>query len=216
MSAHNKTIAANVAASIREDILSGAFAPGEALRQDMLAERFSVSRIPVREALLQLEAQGLITVNAHRGGVVVPMSNEEANEIFYLRAKLEPDLVAYTVREASAETLAEAKRLYQEMNDELSARGPTPSFGDMHWQFHRTLYAGNTREQSIAIVDRLYLLSERYIRLHLRKKMRAPRSKKEHKALLDACLTGKSHEAAKLVKAHIEATAADLRVALEA
>ena len=211
MTAHNKTVAAQVAASIREDILSGDYAPGEALRQDMLAARYSVSRIPVREALLQLEAQGLITVNAHRGGVVVPMSKEEADEIFYLRAKIEPDLVLHTVRADKADVLDDAKRLYKEMNAELSAQGPSSAFGDLHWRFHRVLYAGNDRDQSIAIVDKLYLLSERYIRLHLRTEMRAPRSKREHKALLDACLAGKGREAAKIVKEHIEGTAKDLR-----
>lgn len=207
----NKTLAGNVAASIREDILAGVLEPGAALRQDMLADRYAVSSIPVREALRQLEAQGLVTVSAHRGGFVRGMSEAEADEIFFLRRQIEPDLVARAVAAAATDAFKEAERLFKEMNDELTRNGPTAAFGDLHWRFHRAIYSPSGREQSISLLDRLYIQSERYIRLHLRSKIRAPRSKKEHKTLLDACLAGRSREAAKLVRAHIEGTADDLK-----
>lgn len=207
----SRTIAETLAIAIREDILSGVHAPGDSLRQELLAETYDVSRIPVREALFQLEAQGLVNINPHKGVMVRPMSAEEADEIFHLRAQIEPDLVSRNVGFAGNATFSKALELFEEMNSALVSRGPTPEFGDLHWQFHRELYCCNDRVQSMQIVDRLYILSERYIRIHLRKKKRAKQSKQDHKALLDACLTGKSREAAKLVRAHIEATAADLR-----
>jgi len=82
-----------VAESLRERILDGEFKAGFPLRQDALASEFGVSRIPIREALMQLEAEGLIKIHPHRGAIVSELSTEEVQELFALRALLEPRLL---------------------------------------------------------------------------------------------------------------------------
>ena len=213
----SKTVADNIAVAVREDILSGAHPPGEPLRQDMLAERYDVSRIPVREALLQLDAQGLVKHHPHRGVVVRPMSADEAEEVFHLRALIEPGLITRRVRQADDGTFDEARRILKQMNEELTRLGPTALFGTLHRQFHRELYHCEGREQSVEFMDRLYVLAERYVRIHLRDKpAKARRAIREHGALLKICRARKAREAARAVKSHIEAAAADLIEAFEA
>ena len=89
----HKTVAAAVADSLREQILNGDLPPGVQLRQDALAEEFGISRIPVREALLQLEASKLVRIMPHRGAVVTGLSLQEVEDIFQLRVQLEPQLL---------------------------------------------------------------------------------------------------------------------------
>lgn len=89
----HKTVSAAVADSLRQQILNGDLPPGVQLRQDALAEEFGISRIPIREALLHLEASNLVKIMPHRGAVVSGLSLQEVEDIFQLRVQLEPQLL---------------------------------------------------------------------------------------------------------------------------
>ena len=78
-----------IADALREAIVRGIFQEGQSLRQDEIATQFGVSRIPVREALRQLEAEGLVTLHLNRGAMVSALSPAEAQEIFEIRSALE-------------------------------------------------------------------------------------------------------------------------------
>ena len=123
-SLQHRTIAAAVADSLRHRILDGDFKAGFPLRQDALAGEFGVSRIPIREALMQLEAEGLVKIHPHRGAIVSELSTDEVQELFELRALLEPRL-----READAR-----HRLGERMN---ALRADTVVIGDQN-QWHGT------------------------------------------------------------------------------
>jgi DNA-binding GntR family transcriptional regulator len=82
------------AEELRRRILDGEFPEGFQLRQDALAAEFGISRIPIREALFQLEAEGLVIIHPHRGAIVSALSAAEVEEIYELRALLEPRLLA--------------------------------------------------------------------------------------------------------------------------
>src|SRR5829696_1672199 len=86
-----------IADSLREDILRGTIPPGQPLRQEELARRFGVSRLPVRDALLRLEAEGLVVVFPNRGAFVVSLSAAEVREIYDLRVLLEGDVLERAV-----------------------------------------------------------------------------------------------------------------------
>src|SRR3954470_16750413 len=86
-----------IAETLREEILRGVVAPGQALRQEELADRFGVSRLPVRDALLRLEAQGLVHVYPNRGAFVITLSADEVREIYEMRILLEGDLLERAV-----------------------------------------------------------------------------------------------------------------------
>src|SRR5258708_40109912 len=78
----------------RDRILSGTYAPGSALRQDSLAAEFGTSKIPVREALVQLQSEGLVDIFPNRGFQVRPLAGTELDEVFRLRLQIEPTAVA--------------------------------------------------------------------------------------------------------------------------
>src|SRR6476619_3778037 len=92
-----------IADTLRDEILRGAVAPGQALRQEELADRFGVSRLPVRDALLRLEAQGLVHVYPNRGAFVISLSADEVREIFELRLLLEGDIIERAVPRMTAD-----------------------------------------------------------------------------------------------------------------
>ena len=93
-----------IAETLREEILRGEVEPGQALRQEELAERFGVSRLPVRDALLRLEAQGLVHVYPNRGAFVVALSADEVREIYEMRILLEGDIIERAVPRMTAES----------------------------------------------------------------------------------------------------------------
>ena len=85
-----RSMSGQITARIREKIVNGAYPPGSPLLQDVIAAEFGVSKIPVREALVQLRAEGLVDVFAHRGFQVRPLSAVEVDEVFRLRLQIEP------------------------------------------------------------------------------------------------------------------------------
>lgn len=95
----HKTRTQLVVEVLRERILSGDIAAGEPLRQSALAEALNVSRIPVREALLQLEAEGLVKFEPHKGATATVLSVEQVTELFELRAMIETDLLAKAIHD---------------------------------------------------------------------------------------------------------------------
>ena len=89
-----------LASRLRARILRNEIQAGEQLRQEALAEAYGVSRMPIREALRQLEAEGLVVFNPHKGAIVSAMSVDEAEELFDLRLLIEPDLIIRGARAA--------------------------------------------------------------------------------------------------------------------
>lgn len=121
---HGET-GARIASTLRDAILSGDYLPGERIRQDELAERHGASRLPVREALRMLEAEGLVTLVANTGAWVSEISAEECQEMYQMRERLEPLLLRINVpllQDAdidSAQTLADAMELTPDVEEFL-------------------------------------------------------------------------------------------------
>src|SRR2546427_13052427 len=86
-----------VADKLRDQIIRGEIAEGTQLRQDAIATQYQVSRIPVREALRQLEAEGLITIVPNRGAVVPALSPDDIEELFSIRSLLEPEVLKRSI-----------------------------------------------------------------------------------------------------------------------
>src|SRR6478752_7361428 len=117
-----QTVASMTVEALRERILRGDFPDGEPLRQDALADELGVSRIPVREALRQLEAEGLVSFSPHRGAVVSTLSLEEIEELFELRADIECELLRRAIPNTGAEHLTRANDLLDEFDAALADR----------------------------------------------------------------------------------------------
>jgi DNA-binding GntR family transcriptional regulator len=153
-----RTVGDMVYEVLREGILKGVFQPGERLRQDQLAEAIGVSRIPVRSALLQLEADGLITFNPYRGAVVNKLTPAEMREIYELRALLEAHALRKAVDAMTPEKLAHLEQLARELNEIQDGE----EFLTRRNEFYGELYDGEHHARTVGLIERLRAEAGRY------------------------------------------------------
>jgi len=194
---------------IRDKILAGEYSPGSPLLQDSIAAEFGVSKIPVREALVRLRAEGLIDIEAHRGFRVRPLLAAEVDEVFRLRLSLEPAAVAVGARVAKAAHHLAAREALRSLNDALSAK-VLNNIGNLNSAFHLALVVAEMQPVTCEILSRLHTLSQRYVRMHLLPVGRVRRATREHNALYAAWAEGDARRARQLTTQHIEETRDEL------
>jgi DNA-binding GntR family transcriptional regulator len=195
--------------AVRERILSGALSPPASVRQDALAQSLGVSKIPLREALARLEKDGLLSLEKNRGFFVRPLDAREAEEVFALRLKIEPECVALAALNATPEEQAAARAALEALDREVEAGGPR--IGALNRAFHLALAAPARRPVTMQLLERLLVLSERYVRTHFELQGRAERAHAEHEIVLDLWTRRAQAELAQATAVHIETTLADLR-----
>jgi len=198
-----KTRTEFVVDAIREKILKGEVKAGQPLRQAALAEDLDVSRIPVREALLQLEAEGLVKFQAHKGAIVTELDAEHVDELFELRAMLESDLLARSIPKLTEDDFEQAEKILVELEDALQHEDSANIWAELNTHFHEYLYKGSDRPQTLDIVNTLNKNSDRYIRMHLLLAGGIQKAGPEHRQLLDYCKSGNVKSACQLLKQHI-------------
>jgi DNA-binding GntR family transcriptional regulator len=131
------TTSLQIAGRLRDDIVHGELSPGTRLRQEELAERYGASRVPVREALKALEAEGLVTLVANAGAWVSQLTLAECEEIYQARERLEPLLLRY-----SAPMLADADLgAMEELAAEMAATDDVAEFLRLDREFHMRSYS---------------------------------------------------------------------------
>src|SRR5687768_11642489 len=152
-----KTTTDHIATALRTAIYDGQFADGEELNQVELAGYFKVSRVPIREALRQLQAEQLVKSVAHRRTVVIGLQLEEMLELIEIRAVLEGHLIAKAGPRLDAAALERLSDLCDEMD-----RLKTYDYNWVlkNWEFHRTLFQPAESRSAIALVERLNLRVE--------------------------------------------------------
>lgn len=192
-----------IANVLRAEIAGGGISPGKPLRQEEIASRFGVSRIPVREALRLLEAEGLLVIHANRGAFVRSFTPEEVEEVYDLRLMLEPDLIRRSVAKMTPEDVGAIERLMLE----AEASVITPSWRDLDNRFHIALYAPAQRTHQSEVVLRLRSTITHYSLAD--NKLTAAKSRwlADHRAIFAACRKGDASEAAALLKEHLQAAA---------
>lgn len=210
----HRTISSAVAEDLRRRIVDGEFKAGFQLRQDALASEFGVSRIPVREALMQLEAEGLVKIHPHRGAIVSELSTEEVQELFALRALLEPRLLKASAPRLTQADYDKLNLILQEYSAELRANHVS-RWGELNTEFHRLLYRHAGQPRTLAIVGNLLQESDRHTRLQLSLTDGMQRAEIEHAELLRLCAGGEIAQACALLKTHIEDVGQSLRAYLE-
>jgi len=208
-----RTMSGQITARIREKILSGVYAPGSALLQDAIAAEFGTSKIPVREALVQLRSEGLLDIYAHRGFQVRPLSAEEVEEVFRLRLQIEPAAVAGGAHAATTQERVAAGEALAQLNRALSS-GELNVSGNLNCAFHLALVVPRAQPVTADVLTRLHTLSQRYVRLHLQHAGRTRRANREHTALYEAWTARQGKKAERLIRAHIEETRDELAEAL--
>ena len=209
-----QTVASMTLEAIRDGILHGNYAEGEPLRQDALADELGVSRIPIREALRQLEAEGLVTFSPHRGAIVSRLSLAEIEEVFELRSTIEPDLLRRAMPRLTTYQLDQADDVLDRYAQALQS-GDVAMWGELNWQFHSTLYAPAERVVTMGIVQRLHQQSDRYLRMQLALTHGETRANEEHRAIAAATRAGDVKRASALMRDHIAGAGRSLLVFLE-
>jgi DNA-binding GntR family transcriptional regulator len=209
----HRTLSAAIVEQLRRDILDGRHAAGTQLRQDALAASFQVSRIPVREALFQLEAEGLVRIEPHKGAIVSAFSLEEIDDVFDLRMLLEPRMLAQSALRLTPEDYAEISALDAEFARAI-AEQDVARWGQLNAQFHLALYRHARQPRTLAIVTSLLQTSDRYTRLQMNRAPAFTRAEKEHRQLLRLCRDGKVAQACDYLVAHVDKVRQDLHALL--
>lgn len=193
------TISIQVAQELRRRILAGHYPQGVKLQQEQIAAELGVSRSPVREALGQLEAEGLVVLTPQKGAQVSPISRDEIAELFELRQLVEPHLLALAIPEMTEADLNKATSIISEMAD-IDVDG----WGDANWRLHETLYAPAGRPAMLKLLRRTHETIGRYIRMQVVATNGRADAHREHKLILDACRKRDVGKAVGLLREHIE------------
>lgn len=209
-----QSIPDSLAESLRERILNGEFREGDPLVQETIAAEYDVSRMPVREALRQLEASGLVKLTTHKGAVVTSLPSEQISELFDLRATLECDLLARALPNITADDLATSRAVLAQLEDAYH-REDVGSWGRLNWEFHRSLYLPANRVQTLAVVQGINLQTDRYIRLQLLLTGAVADAEVEHREILRLCEEGDAEHAVPYLKRHILSAGRNLLAAIK-
>jgi len=189
-----------IAKHLREAIISGRLAEEQPIRQDDIARAFNVSKIPVREALKRLEAEGLVAFQRHKGAVVTRISEPELAQMFEVRVLLEAQAIRLAVPNMTEDTFAEAERICAAfLGEEDIGR-----WAALNWQLHACLYAPAQRPFLIDLIRSIHDKLERYLRLQMSLSAGKQRADEEHREIIAACRAGDADGAARLIVQHID------------
>lgn len=204
----NKTIEPDTALStdrvtdaLREQILSGELAPGNRIGQDELAQRFGVSRIPVRGALSRLEGEGLVLLKPSSGAWVARLNLAECIETYMIRERIEPLALGQSVPRMSDDTV---QKLI-EMVDEMEQSRDTESFLTRDRAFHLASYQDAGMPQLFAIIERFWNTTQHYRRAFtaLLGRERNWIIHAEHRLIVEAIRRRDAESAANILHNHI-------------
>ncbi|WP_332778430.1 GntR family transcriptional regulator [Polaromonas sp.] len=196
------TTSSVLAERLRADIDCGVWEPGVALRQEELAARYGASRIPVREALQLLHADGLVVVAPNRGACVASLRVDEIDEIFNLRVLLETHLLAEAIPQHSPKTLIRLEAAQKELELEDSRAGWMT--GDR--RFHEALYEPANRVRTLRLVLTLRGQVERYAFTQIGPHTRRAEWKREHRELIASVRAKDIQSAIRSLSDHLNET----------
>lgn len=184
---------------IRDSIADGSLDEGEPIRQDDVARLFNVSKIPVREALKRLEAEGLVEFHRNRGAVVTSVSEPEIAQIFEVRAILESNALRLSIPFMTEKTFEKA----QAYCDAFAGEADAARWSELNWQFHSCLYEDAQRPYLVSTIRSVNDRLERYLRVQLTLSHGKETADREHSELLAICKTGDVERATAFLTDHI-------------
>ena len=200
-----RTASEFVQRALRSAILEGRIPPGTPLRQEALAAAFDVSRMPVREALRQLEAQALLEFTPHKGAVVAELSAQDQADTYLIRRALEPVAFAQSIPHLTRADLDRAEDLIADMDREPDHG----RLGELNRRFHLSLYAKAGSPKLLRLVERQLTEHDRYLRFHLAMMGRDRMSQDDHLAMLAAAAAQDIEAATAVLQRHIDVAAED-------
>ncbi len=188
-----------VADVLREAITAGHLTANQPLPQDEIAAQLDVSHIPVREALRQLQSEGLVTYQQHRGASVTALTPEEIREIYEIRAILETAAIRQATGQLTPETLTRAGQTLAA----AERSGKAAEWGSLDVEFHEMIYALEGRPRLHELIAGLLRRVDRYWLSHGLMLRHREEFELEHRLLLDALTAGDADRAARLLQEHL-------------
>jgi DNA-binding GntR family transcriptional regulator len=201
-----------IAGSLRTAILDGSYLPGERIRQEDVAARSGASRIPVREALRMLDAEGLVTLVANSGAWVTELTLDECAETYMIRERLEPLLLRRSMPRLDAAAMDRLGRLAGDME----TRAGVEAFMRADREFHLSSYSGAASGQTWQIIHRLWNTTQHYRREFTRRAVSSAGESGlavthlEHRLLLDCIRRQDRDDAERVLVTHIRRTRLEL------
>lgn len=206
------TTAKVVAGMLRDEIQAGGLAPGTRLRQNEVAERFGVSTTPVREAFAQLQAEGLVRIDPHRGAVVFHPTAEDLLEYYEIREALESLAVTHAIERLTPSVARDLNELIDRMRRTADAR----RWLRLNDEFHLKLYECAERPHLSSLIDNLRDASTPYIYMFVASRKPSDQANGEHQEILDACVRGDEKAARRAIRDHLRHASGELAQQLSA
>ena len=185
--------------TLRNAILDGRLPCGTAMRQQELASLFGVSRMPVREALRQLEAQSLLHVVTHKGAVVAPLIEDNSAETYELRMLLESEALRLSMPLLTETAIAEAGAVI----DALEQEKDYTEIGRLNRVFHMTLYSKAPNQRLLKLVEHGLNEEERFLRFNLEAMGLGQTSQEDHRELLNLVALKKTEQSILTLRNHL-------------
>jgi DNA-binding GntR family transcriptional regulator len=197
-----------VADYLRNAILGGEIGPGQRVRQEEIAERFGASRLPVREALRMLEAEGLIEHETNKGARVPRLDMHEVDVIYQMRERLEPLALSESIPHLTED---DVHRL-DHIQGQIETNSDVARFLELDRELHLLTYSGCPIDQLTAMVTRLWNSTQHYRRAYVSSSGpgRMWVINAEHRLLLDAIERRDSTDAERYLSGHIRRTRVEL------
>ena len=197
-----RTVKVSLVETLRDEIIRGDLVPGQYLRLEEIAARFDVSTMPVREALRDLGAEGVVTVFPHRGAIVTQLSADELQDIYDIRVTLDEMAARLAVPFVTEAILTELTSLIEQIENHV---GDVAILVKLNHQFHLTLYAASGRRHLCELIRTLRYRSQHYLHVYTAEVDvgHLPQTPGEHRAILEACRRGDAEQAAALTREHV-------------
>lgn len=196
---------------LRSVILDGRLPPGTAVRQQEIADLYGVSRMPVREALRQLEAQGLLKVEMHKGAVVAPLIGEDAVDTYALRVLLETEALRQSIPLLDDNDICSARSFIHQLENETRHA----EIGRLNRLFHMALYSKAPNQKLLRLIENELNEEERFLRFHLSSMGLGKLTQDDHNALVDAAAEQNVGEAVKVLEQHLNSASRVIRAYLD-
>lgn len=192
---------------LHADIVSGVLPSGQPLRQEELARRFSVSRVPLREALTRLEAEGLIEQRPRRGYAVAELNTSAVVDVFELRMVIEQHAGAVAARARNAEDIAAVRDLLDRMHRLNPACADyAQRWTTLNYQLHQRIISSSRRKTLVRVASNLRDSVEPYVNIEVSMTRSFEASELEHREIFEAFKAGDANGLAELSRRHVEST----------
>jgi DNA-binding GntR family transcriptional regulator len=196
---HARTTSDVIADALRSAILQGRLQSGQSLKQDEIANEFHVSKIPVREALVQLQAEGLVNLKPSRGATVSKLTLADVEEIYTIRLALEPIALGRAIPHYTHAHFARFEGVLERIDYEEDMT----MWAELNWEFHSAMYEPAKMPRLTQTIQSLHHNVARYLLNNYLDRDYLAESQRQHREIVEYCLRGDVEGAIASLKRHL-------------